>query len=392
MSTAVRRVFDAYEIEPAERLSDGRFRPVWRLILNPPVKFIRPEGAPIGELPIAKAAEERERDQDGDIEKLHRFLAVPDMDTSALAIAWVLDCYALEGDKPVAAITGANGSGKTTDGRVMCALVDPLPPPQDAADGSGDRRGHMRAPTSDPWDCALAAQTTWVQPFDNISEIDDRQADTFCRFSTGGGIRRRSLYGLLDETTLSARRPVLFTAVEDLVVRDDLASRSLFLRAGRAPDVKAVDEVRLWQEFEAEWPALLGCVFDAVSVGLANQLPDMARPAETGPLRQLGQPVRDRPGLGSRHLYGGLPHQPGRGRRGRSRRRSGHHRPSRVRGQPGGSWRDRLVGHPDRTLPPAGSAGGASRPARPKVAETRRRAFQEFAQFAGHAESSWASP
>lgn len=151
-------------------------------------------------------------------------------------------------------------------------------PPQDAANNSGDRRGHLRAPTSDPWDIAVTAQATWVQCFDNLSEISDKLADAFCRLSTGGAIRRRSFYSLRDETVLSARRPVLLTAVETLAVRDDLASRSLFLRAGRAPGVEMLDEVRLWREFEAAWPALLGCILDAVSVGLANQLPDMADP------------------------------------------------------------------------------------------------------------------
>jgi hypothetical protein len=269
--------FDAYEIRPAKKLANGSFRPEWSLIAQPPVKFVRPEGAPVGELPIAKTASDRELEGDEDIEDLREFLAVPDDAAFILAVGWVLGAFVVEGDKAIAALSGEGGSGKTSTARFLCALVDPLPPSPDAG-GSGDRRGHLRAPTSDPWDLSLAAQTTLVQPFDNISEIDAALADLFCRISTGGGVRRRSFYGLLDETVLSARRPIILTAVEDLTVRGDLASRTLFIRAGRKPGVEAADEVRLWQAFEVKWPALLGVIFDAVSVGLANQLPDMADP------------------------------------------------------------------------------------------------------------------
>jgi hypothetical protein len=86
-----------------------------------------------------------------------------------------------------------------------------------------------------------------------------------------------------------SRRPVIFTGIDDFVHRSDLIDRRIFLHLPAIPDEKRRLEQTLWEQFEADYPRLLGAVLTAVSAGMRLQptvevtaLPRMADFAQWG--------------------------------------------------------------------------------------------------------------
>jgi hypothetical protein len=109
--------------------------------------------------------------------------------------------------------------------------------------------------------------------FDNISKLPDWISDTLCRLSTGGGFATRQLYTDLDEQLFDAMRPVVLNGIEDVVVRPDLADRSLFMALKNIADNKRKAELRFWRDFNAAHPKILGALLDGVAYGL-RELPN----------------------------------------------------------------------------------------------------------------------
>ena len=86
-------------------------------------------------------------------------------------------------------------------------------------------------------------------------------------------MQRRSHYHLLESTSLSARRPFIISATRVLVVRPDLADRCLHSDTARISDDERRTEAELWADFAQHQPKLLGCILDAVSIGLGSTIP-----------------------------------------------------------------------------------------------------------------------
>jgi hypothetical protein len=278
--------FDAYEIEPATQLPDGTFKPSWRLIKEPPVRFIRPEGVAMGELPVAVAG--------GDLNGMKPFLALRTDDDFVLSIGGVLGNYCDVGERAHIALSDRPGAGKTARTRFLCSLYDPLPA---APDKARTAPGDPGTPYDDAWSLMLTAKSQLALTLDNLSDISDLTADVLCRLASGALMRRRNFYSLHEETAIAAKRSVIMTMTKALVLRDDLSERCLFPDHAhiKEEDRRTVEE--LWGAYLEKWPGFLGCIFDAVSVGLANTnlAPQKKRPR----LADLAQWVaRCEPALG----------------------------------------------------------------------------------------------
>src|SRR2546430_9964336 len=52
-----------------------------------------------------------------------------------------------------------------------------------------------------------------------------RSSDDLCRLATGGGFRIRRLFENLDETLISATRPIILNGITSFVTRPDLQDR-----------------------------------------------------------------------------------------------------------------------------------------------------------------------
>lgn len=107
--------------------------------------------------------------------------------------------------------------------------------------------------------------------------MPDWLSDALCRLSTGGGYSTRALYTDNEEIFFDASRPALLTSIGDVIRRADLADRCVDVVLEPISPGERRREADLWADFEAQAPAILGCLLDAVAGGLA-QLPSVAIP------------------------------------------------------------------------------------------------------------------
>lgn len=232
----------------------------WRVIDHPPVRFRRAAGMQALPAPIAG----------GSVEALRSFLNVRSDADFVLVIAWALACLRNRGPYPVIALSGEQGSAKSTFSAILRALLDPNTAP-------------LRALPREDRDLFIAASNGHVLAFDNVSGLPAWISDTLCRLATGGGFAVRQLYSDQDEVLFDAARPVILNGIEDIVTRPDLADRALFLTLEPIPEQRRRPERELWAAFETERPRILGALLDAVAKGLAmlpqtrlDRLPRMA--------------------------------------------------------------------------------------------------------------------
>ena len=222
----------------------------WRVIDNPPVRFRRASG--MKPLPIPASG--------GSVETLRSFLNVQSDADFVLVVAWALACLRNRGPYPVIALSGEQGSAKSTFSAILRALLDPNTAP-------------LRALPREDRDLFIAASNGHVLAFDNVSGLPAWISDTLCRLATGGGFAVRQLYTDQDEVLFDAARPVILNGIEDIVTRPDLADRAVFLTLEPIPEERRRPEAELWAAFEAERPRILGVLLDAVVQGL-RRLPE----------------------------------------------------------------------------------------------------------------------
>jgi len=162
------------------------------------------------------------------------------------------------GPYPLLNIGGEHGSAKTTAMRAIRRLIDPRQVPDRSA--PGDER-----------DLAIHALHHRVVALDNLSAIPDTLSDSLARLATGSGFSTRQLYSDADEYSFASARPVMLTAIEDVIVRSDLLDRAVAVRLAPIDDRDRMPEADLWQAFDAERPVILGAILDAVSCAIARE-------------------------------------------------------------------------------------------------------------------------
>ena len=222
----------------------------WRVIDNPPVRFRRAAGMQPLPMPL----------RGGSVETLRLFLNVKTDAEFVLVVACVLACLRNRGPYPVIALSGEQGSAKSTFSAILRALLDPNTAP-------------LRALPREDRDLFIAASNGHVLVFDNVSGLPAWISDTLCRLATGGGFAVRQLYTDQDEVLFDAARPVILNGIEDIVTRPDLADRAIFLTLEPIPEERRRSEAELWATFETERPRILGVLLDAVVEGL-KRLPE----------------------------------------------------------------------------------------------------------------------
>ncbi len=232
----------------------------WQIIDSAPARFVRPSGL----LPLVRPV------RGGNIEELRPFVNV-DADGFILFAAWLV--ASLRPHRPCAAlaVTGEQGTAKTTACKVARSLTDP-----NVAD--------LRSPPRNEDDLLIAATNSHVIALDNVSGLAPWLSDALCRVITGGGIGKRTLYSDEDETILEAIRPVLLNGIEDVADRPDLAERCIALTLLPIDEKNRRDEATYWVSFKATAPRILGALLDGLVSAIANvdavRLPKLPRMAD----------------------------------------------------------------------------------------------------------------
>ncbi|MDI3389638.1 ATP-binding protein [Streptomyces sp. B-S-A8] len=195
-----------------------------------------------GELPLPA------KDTDGKgIDLLLRLCNFATAETECLAIAWLIGCLGPSVPVPAPFLTGPQGAGKSTGGRMLVRIIEGM---------SGDLR---RAP-KDEENLIAAVAAGWVTALDNLSHLTPDLSDAMCCIVTGAENIKRALYTDGDVVRARYRRPLLMTGIDVGVIRPDLAERLLPLRLER-PGVRRT-EAELWSEFAEILPVVLGSLLD----------------------------------------------------------------------------------------------------------------------------------
>lgn len=168
-------------------------------------------------------------------------------DAECLAIAWLVGCLGPGVPVPAPFLTGPQGAGKSTGGRMLVRIIEGM---------SADLR---RAP-KDEENLIAAVAAGWVTALDNLSHLAPDLSDAMCCIVTGAETIKRALYTDGDVVRARYRRPLLLTGIDVGVIRPDLAERLLPLRLER-PRVRRT-EAELWAEFEDALPVVLGSLLD----------------------------------------------------------------------------------------------------------------------------------
>jgi hypothetical protein len=141
----------------------------------------------------------------------------------------------------------------------------------------------MRSPRTDQ-DLIVVAAENFVLGIDNMKPISVDRSGVCCTLLTGAWDQSRTLFTNKETTSILAHCPLAMTATEMVVTEEDLADRTIIIRSGdlfdtlpgQKPKKGRKTAARITAEFAKVWPALLGCIYDAVSAGLRNT--DIAEP------------------------------------------------------------------------------------------------------------------
>ncbi|MFB7866139.1 ATP-binding protein [Streptomyces sp. NPDC056069] len=195
-----------------------------------------------GELPLPV------KDTDGKgIDLLMRLCNFASAQGEALALAWLVGCLGPSVPVPAPFLTGPQGAGKSTGGRMLVRIIEGM---------SGDLR---RAP-KDEENLITAVSAGWVTALDNLSHLGPDLSDLMCCIVTGAETIKRALFSDGDVYRSRYRRPLLLTGIDVGVIRPDLAERLLPLRLER-PRVRRT-EAELWAEYAEALPVILGSLLD----------------------------------------------------------------------------------------------------------------------------------
>ncbi|MFJ2071201.1 MULTISPECIES: hypothetical protein [Streptomyces] len=214
----------------------------WDILTPDPAEVCWRRTQLTGELPLPA------KDTDGKgIDLLLRLCNFASAETEALAIAWLIGCLGPSVPVPAPFLTGPQGAGKSTGGRMLVRIIEGM---------SGDLR---RAP-KDEENLTAAVAAGWVTALDNLSYLSPDLSDAMCCIVTGAETVKRALYTDGDVVRARYRRPLLMTGIDVGVIRPDLAERLLPLRLER-PKVRRT-EAELWAEYEEALPIVLGSLLD----------------------------------------------------------------------------------------------------------------------------------
>lgn len=165
----------------------------------------------------------------GSIDQLRPFLNLETESDWVMLVSWLVSCMRPDHPFPILILQGEQGTAKSTTAGLLRDLLDP----------STVRSQSM--PRSER-DLVIAASKSWVLNFDNLSSLSPEMSDAFCRISTGGGFRTRSLYTDDNERLFNAMRPIIMNGISDFATRHDLADRSLIILLPPIPKSKRVPE------------------------------------------------------------------------------------------------------------------------------------------------------
>jgi hypothetical protein len=219
----------------------------YRVIANPPVKFLRSRG--MLPLPWPEAG--------GTIDGLREFVNLASEEDFRLFAGAMLAALSPIGPYPVLMLIGEQGTAKTTMAKLYRNIVDPNVAP-------------TRSMPSSEQDLYIGSQNSWAQCFDNLSGLRGSMADALCRIATGGGFSTRELYTNDDEVLIQVTRPVMINGIPLASERPDLLDRSIVIILPVIAPNRRRTEREFWASFTKAHPKIFGALLTALSAAIRN--------------------------------------------------------------------------------------------------------------------------
>jgi hypothetical protein len=234
-------------------LADGTGRVVgidgtgYRLMDESPVLFRHSEGM----LPLPEPC------PGGSVYDLAPLLNLNEDDFDLLAI-WLLSTLRPHGPYAVLDITGEQGSAKSFASWICRSLIDP-------------NAACLRGAPREPRDLLIAAEHSWIVALDNLSSMSKAVADALCRMTTGTGSSVKQNYADKEEVLFTACRTVVINGIPELLIRPDLADRTLRVECPPISDScrRSEDEMRV--QFLEVHPKVLGAILEATSMAIRRR-------------------------------------------------------------------------------------------------------------------------
>src|SRR6266849_5154985 len=120
-----------------------------------------------------------------------------------LIVAWLVGCFSPRGPYPILAVSGEQGTAKSTVCKLLRRLTDPSSPLLRGLPGNRD-------------DLRVAAVNNRVLAFDNVSEVPNWLSDDLCSLATGAGFATREHYSNNSEVVFEGARPIMMNGIPDL--------------------------------------------------------------------------------------------------------------------------------------------------------------------------------
>ncbi|WP_181074523.1 ATP-binding protein [Rathayibacter sp. AY1C4] len=230
----------------------------WRLVSSSPALFRRTES--VSPLPAPAAS--------GSLDGLRSLLNVSESGFR-LVVGWLLAALIPDIGHPILALTGQQGTAKTTAARIVLSMIDPSP-------------GGVDSPPTDAEGWAVKAYNSHAVGLDNVSRLAPWFQDALCRAVTGESFARRARYSDDTITYLTFRSPIVITSIDPGALQGDVADRLLPITLDPLAG-KYRPESEIMAEVDAARPGALGAllsmlakVLDALPTVTLDDTPRMA--------------------------------------------------------------------------------------------------------------------
>ena len=216
----------------------------WEYVPQPPILFVRNNTQREQVLP----------ERGGDVREIFEYINIENPQDRLLLISFFVASLIPNANKPILALSGPAGCGKSECTRMLKMLMDPTVPAS-------------LPPITKTSELDKLALTSFVMAFDNLSTMKAPVADYFCRLATGAGVRIRKLYKTNEYITFEAIRPTIINGVSQIITQSDLLTRTIPVEL--SPLVKRITDDELHARFAKACPRLLGGIFDLLAKAMA---------------------------------------------------------------------------------------------------------------------------
>ncbi len=218
----------------------------WRIIQQSPIAFRR--NAHMHPLPIPEKG--------GSLELLNELANFPSRTDYLLFTSFLVNAYHPTGPYFHLLLIGEKGSAKSSVARLIQKLLHPS-------------SSSLKGPPKDEDNLVIEAYHNRIVMIDNENDLGKWLGNALCRLATGTGMSSRSLYTNRDQMAFKVARPALVTAHIVPSSQTDLIERSIIVNLERPTPY--VTEKKLNLKFNEIGGKILGAIFDAISIALANQ-------------------------------------------------------------------------------------------------------------------------